>query len=210
MPPSRIAKALLALALIAGCAATEQDPPPAGVADPLAALPATFSNTPSCDGCLAITLTLRPDGAYLVREKLGASEFYDFGRWRALPGGMLEATGGRDGSRRYRAEPPDTLLAWAGTQGGDLKRAPKVEVLRGPFRLLGLFDGKLFRECASGVSWPLAETRAAAALADEVRRRDAGALLVAIDAAFQAQQDGREALLVQRTASVLNERACPG
>src|ERR1043165_8905933 len=59
------------------------------VASPLSGLPATFANAPSCEGCLGVTVTLRPDGAYLVRERVGGSEFYDFGRWREAPEGLV-------------------------------------------------------------------------------------------------------------------------
>ena len=100
----------------------------------LGRLPATYRNTPSCPGCLALTLTLRPDGAYLAREQLGSSEFYDFGRWReSREEGALQLAGGRDGPRGYAVRPGDRLEAQPGTQGGDLKRAAALETLRGPF-----------------------------------------------------------------------------
>jgi hypothetical protein len=48
----------------------------------LGTLPATYVSQSGCPGCLAATITLRPDGSFLLRDQLGASEFYDFGRWR--------------------------------------------------------------------------------------------------------------------------------
>ena len=55
---------------------------------------------PDCPA--SVTLTLRPDGAYLLRDQLGASEFYDFGRWRYAEG-TLVLTGDRD-TRLYQLE----------------------------------------------------------------------------------------------------------
>jgi hypothetical protein len=157
----------------------------------LPALPATYVNTPGCPGCLALTLTLRPDGSYLVRDQLGVSEFYDFGRWR-LVGGMLDLAGGRD-TRRYPLH--------------SLRRAAQVEMLRGPFRLVGLYDGTTFKECRTGLAWKLADTRAAKVLNQEFVSQQSNPVLVTIDARFEGSP---ETLLVQRPASLLNARACPG
>ena len=175
---------------------------------PLAGLPATFANTPSCDGCLGLTLTLRPDGAYLVRERLGSSEFYDFGRWREEAGGLL-LEGGRDAPRRYALQPPDTLDSLPGTQGGNLRRLQQVETLRGPFRVLGSYDGAVFRECRTGLAWPLGDSRAGERLKEELAEKKLAASLVAIDGRLEGQP-GREVLLVQRPATLLTGERCPG
>jgi len=198
------------LAWLVGCASSgprqetkEETSPPL-----LADLPATFANSPSCDGCLGVTLTLRPDGAYLVRERLGASEFYDFGRWRQGADGLL-LEGGRDLPRRYAVKPPDSLDSLEGTQGGDLKRLPQVETLRGPFRVVGRYDGDAFRECRTGLAWPLGDSRPGEHLREELADRKLGASLVAIDGRFEAQA-GREVLVVQRQATLLTGEHCPG
>ena len=175
---------------------------------PLASLPATFANTPSCDGCLGLTLTLRPDGAYVVRERLGGSEFYDFGRWRQRPDGLL-LEGGRDAPRRYALLPPDTLDSLEGTQGGNLRRQEKVEVLRGPFRVVGRYDGATFRECRTGLAWPIGESRLGERLKEDLAEMKLTASLVAIDGRFEPQS-GREVLVVQRPASLLTGQSCPG
>ncbi len=148
-------------------------------------------SNPSCAGCLAVTLTLRPDGSYLVRELVGSSEFYDFGRWR-LADGMLDLAGGRD-ARRYPLQ--------------GLKRAAEVEPLRGPFRLIGLYDGTTFKECRTGLAWTLADSRSAEALKQEFAKQQSRPVLVALDARFEGSP---EKLLVQRPATVLNAPACPG
>jgi hypothetical protein len=176
--------------MAAGCAQVpseeaRQKPAP----EPLPPLPVTLVNDPDCPGCLGVTLTLRPDGAYLVREQLGAAEFYDFGRWRYTDG-TLELAGDR-ATRRY----PLT----------NFRKSPKVEPLRGPFRLVGVYDGKLFRECRTGLSWQLADTRAASVLREEISKRKTTSL-VALDAQFEGAP---EALRVLRPASVLDARSCP-
>ena len=175
----------------------------------LGRLPATYRNTPSCPGCLALTLTLRADGAYVARERLGSSEFYDFGRWRETrEDALLQLTGGRDAPRRYSIRPADVLEAQPGTQGGDLKRASAVETLRGPFRMVGLFDGEVFKECQTGLAWPLDDSRAAQALKEQHSNRRQP-VLVSLDGRFEPQGRG-EALRVVRTAAIHNERGCPG
>jgi hypothetical protein len=155
-----------------------------------------------------VTLTLRPDGAYLVRERLRGAEFYDFGRWREQAGALL-LEGGRDAPRRYALLPPDTLDSLEGTQGGNLKRLPQVETLRGPFRVLGSYDGAAFRECRTGLAWPVGESRAGERLKEELTEKKLAASLVAIDGRFEAQA-GREVLVVQRQATLLTGERCPG
>lgn len=209
MPPYRV---LLVLAL-AACAGPPPEqpasaPPPAERAA-LSRLPATYRNTPSCPGCLALTLTLRADGAYVARERLGSSEFYDFGRWReSREDAVLHLDGGRDAPRRYAIRTGDLLDAQPGTRGGDLKRASEVETLRGPFRMTGLFDGKVFKECQTGLAWALGDSRAAQALKEQFPDRRPP-VLVSLDGRFEPQGRG-EVLRVVRTAAIHNERGCPG
>ena len=155
-----------------------------------------------------MTLTLRPDGAYLVRERLRGSEFYDFGRWTQKADGLL-LEGGRDAPRRYALLPPDTLDSLEGTQGGNLKRQPQVETLRGPFRVLGSYDGAAFRECRTGLVWPVGESRPGERLKEELAEKKLAASLVAIDGRFEPQA-GREVLVVQRQATLLTGERCPG
>jgi hypothetical protein len=204
----RFSGLVAAVVLAVGCAQPPAEPQQTSVeekAGELPALPATYVNTPGCPGCLGVTLTLRPDGSYLVRERVGTSEFYDFGRWRRAEG-TLELVGGRDFPRRYALRGQD-LDSQGGTQGGDLKRAPQLEMLRGPFRLVGLYDGTTFKECRTGLAWGFADTRAASVLKEQLASQKSNALLVALDAQFEGRP---EVLRVLRPASVLSERSCPG
>ena len=182
---------LAAALLLAGCAQPSVPPRQEQRPEALPPLPATWLNDPDCPGCLAVTVTLRPDSSYLLRDQLGASEFYDFGRWRYAEG-TLELAGDRD-TRRYALS--------------ELRRSPQVERLRGPFRLVGVYDGARFRECRTGVAWPLAQTRAAETLKGELSKAQGSPVLVALDAQFEGAP---EMLRVLRPAAVLDARACPG
>jgi hypothetical protein len=180
-----------ALVVLVGCAQAPSPPVEVKPApQPLPALPATLINDADCPGCLEVTLTLRPDGSYLLRDQLGASEFYDFGRWRYADG-MLELTGERD-TRRYDLE--------------KFRKSAQSERLRGPFRMLGIYDGTSFKECRTGLVWKLADTRAAENIKDEVLKAQGSPVLVLLDAQFEGEP---EVLRVLRPASVLDARGCP-
>ena len=178
--------------LLVGCA---QQPAPTRdekktVPEALPPLPATYVNDADCPGCLQVTFTLRPDGAYLLRDQLGASEFYDFGRWRYADG-VLELAGDRD-KRRYQLR--------------NFRQASRVEPLRGPFRMVGLYDGNTFKECRTGISWPFAPTRAVETLKSEFLKAQGATVLVSLDAQLEGTP---EVLRVFRPASVLDARSCP-
>jgi hypothetical protein len=180
--------------LAAGCAQAPTEAPAPSVPDKIAELPplpATLVHAARCPGCLEATVTLRPDGSYLVRDQLGASEFYDFGRWRYVDGNV-ELAGGRD-TRRYPLK--------------DMRRADKVEPLRGPFRMLGMYDGTSFKECRTGLAWNLSATRAAEVLGQQYVKQVQKPALVALDAQFEGAP---ETLRVLRPATLLDSRRCPG
>jgi len=181
------------VALLLGCAQAPTEKPQVK-AEPapatLGALPATYVDDPGCPGCLAATVTLRADNSFLLREKLGGSEFYDFGRWRYADG-RLELAGDRD-TRTYRV--------------ASLRRADKVEALQGPFRMVGLYDGTRFKECRTGAAWAFAETRAAETLRREFQKQPGRPALVVLDAQIEGSP---EALRMFRPATLHNARACP-
>jgi hypothetical protein len=181
-------------ALLAGCAQAPTEPSAPSVPDKIAELPplpATLVHEARCPGCLEVTVTLRADGSYLVRDQLGASEFYDFGRWRYVDGNV-ELAGGRD-TRRYPLN--------------GMRRAEKIEPLRGPFRMVGMYDGASFKECRTGLAWNLSATRAAEALEQQYTKQVQKPALVALDAQFEGAP---EKLRVLRPATLLDSRRCPG
>jgi hypothetical protein len=187
--------AVLAVALATACAQVPE--PVKRIAEEpsapatLGALPATYVSQSGCPGCLAATITLRPDSSFLLRDQLGASEFYDFGRWR-FADGTLELAGDRD-KRTY----PLT----------NLRRAAQVETLRGPFRMVGLYDGARFKECLTGISWGFAETRAAETLKEQFQHKQPGPpALVSLDALLEGSP---ELLRVFRPATLHDARVCP-
>ena len=135
-------------------------------------------------------MRLRPDGSFLLREQLGASEFYDFGKWRYADG-KLELAGDR-ATRTYPV--------------GALRRADKLEVPRGPFRMVGLYDGQRFRECRTGAAWGFSATRAAETLKDQFQKQPERPVLVSLDAQFEGTP---ETLRMFRPPTLHNARACP-
>jgi hypothetical protein len=202
----------LAVALAAACAQAPNAPPGRSPHAPIAldGLPASFETVQDC--CVKITVNLRPDGAYAMRQVLGPSEFYDFGRWQlSSTDGLLFLEGGRD-APRYLVSTPDTLQPQDGTQGGELKRKPQLEDLRGPFRLNGLYDGATFKECRTGIAWPLDDSRAGGSLKEDYQRSVPGRAgkpaLVSVDARF-VQDGGREEVRIQRLPAILGATACP-
>jgi hypothetical protein len=180
---------------------------------PLPALPATYGGASNCAGCGAVTLLLRPDGAFLLRERIGPSEFSDFGRWSRLPDGTLELQGSRDAKRRYAPRPDGSLEVLEGP-GDRLRRQEGAQPIRGPFRMVGLYDGRSFRDCSTGLAWPLDESRAGAELMRAYRGSPAGAAgrpaLVSIDARLENEGTAQEQIRVQRIPAVLSGSACPG
>jgi len=202
----------LAAALAAACAQGPGAPPGGSPREAVAlgGLPASFETAQNC--CVKITLNLRPDGAYAMRQVLGPSEFYDFGRWQlSSADGLLFLEGGRD-APRYLVASPDRLNAQDGTQGGDLERKPQLEDLRGPFRLNGLYDGATFKECRTGIAWPVDDSRAGGSLKQDYLRSAPGMAgkpaLVSVDARF-VQDGGREEVRIQRLPAILDAAACP-
>lgn len=206
----------LALAL-AGCAQPPPEVPQGPASRPapaaLPALPATYGGASGCAGCAAVTLVLRPDGAFLLRERLGPSEFSDFGRWTRRPDGTLELHGSRDAKRRYAPRADGSLEVLEGP-GERLTRQDGAPPIRGPFRMVGLYDGRSFRDCTTGLAWPLDESRAGAELMQAYRESPAGVAgrpaLVSIDARLENEGTAQEELRVQRIPAVLSGGACPG
>ncbi len=172
---------LILPALLVGCAGA-QAPAGTSAAGPGAAAPAagpariglqtpgTWSGEIPCADCPAIriTLTLRPDGVFLLRHTyVGADEgrdrsFVDRGRWVTSDDGRrLTLRGGTEGPRQFAVLGPDRLrmLDTAGNEirsqaNYELSRATAVDPIADRARLRGTFtymaDAARYVDCLTG------------------------------------------------------------
>jgi hypothetical protein len=174
-------------------------------------LPASFESLPACPTCGSVALVLRKDGGFLLRERVGRAEFSDFGRWTLLADGTIRLQGERE-KRRYAPRPDGSLDA---LEGGDGTLMPKgtIEPIRGPFRMIGLYDGRSFKDCRTGIAWPIDDSRAGGSLLEDYRKSAPGLAgrpaLVAIDARFDEEDPAREEVRIQRIPAILSATACP-
>jgi hypothetical protein len=209
----RLSRALLLAVLLSACAQPGRAPDaPAPL--PVAALPplpASFESIAMCSTCGSVALILRKDGGFLLRERVGRSDFSDFGRWTLLADGTISLQGERE-KRRYAPRADGSLDA---LEGGDGKLMPKatIEPIRGPFRMVGLYDGRSFKDCRTGIAWPIDDSRAGGSLREDYRKSAPGLAgqpaLVAIDARFDEEDPAREEVRIQRIPAILSATACP-
>jgi hypothetical protein len=206
-------RALLLVFLLSACAQpgrAPEAPAPLPVAV-LPPLPASFESTPACATCASVALILRKDGGFLLRERIGRSDFSDFGRWTLLPDRTISLQGARE-KRRYAPRADGTLDA---LEGGDGTLRPKaaIEPILGPFRMTGLYDGTTFKDCRTGIAWPLDDSRAGGSLREEYLKSAPGVAgqpaLVAIDARFDEEDPSREEVRILRLPAILSATACP-
>jgi hypothetical protein len=209
----RPGRVFLLAVLLTGCAQPERAPEaPARepAIAPLPALPASFESVPPCPACAAVTLTLRKDGGFLLRERVGNTEFSDFGRWTLAADGTLTLQGERE-RRRYAPRTNGALDDLDG--GGPLLPKAAITPIRGPFRMIGLYDGTTFKDCRTGISWPVDDSRAGGSLREDYRRSAPGLAgrpaLVSIDARFDEEDPAREEVHIQRIPAILSATACP-
>ncbi len=209
-----VLRSACATVLLGACAQQPGRAPEAPAPLPVAALPplpASFESVPACPSCGSVALILRKDGGFLLRERVGRSDFSDFGRWTLLADGTISLQGGRE-KRRYAPRADGSLDA---LEGGDGSLKPKgtIEPIRGPFRMTGLYDGRTFKDCRTGIAWPLDDSRAGGSLRDEYLKSAPGLAgqpaLVAIDARFDEEDPSREEVRILRLPAILSATACP-
>ena len=111
-----------------------------------------------------LTITLFADGIFRLRERRdGGEPVLDLGQWvQEVDGGVrLVLRGGTVARRAFREANGDRLVAENGTE---LVRAPKPDLIEGPFKLAGLYrdtpNGGLFAECLTGRTYPVAPSGA--------------------------------------------------
>ena len=157
-----------------GCAAfAAPDLAKAGSAgSALGTLPATFAGLLPCPDCVGARcqINLLPGGAYMRRSTYllnGRDEvYYDLGAWSIAGDGTLILSGDREGDTRWAVEEARTLrkLDRRGNPldskpPSELTRRPTLEAMEPRLKLSGMFrymaDAARFRECRSGLQWPV-------------------------------------------------------
>lgn len=197
----------------------------------LGTIPATFTGLLPCADCSGIRyqVNLLPGGAFMQRKTYlrgrHESSYYDVGAW-SLSGDRRTLTlkGGREEGEYWRVTDSRTLqrLTREGNpidskRSYELTRSPSVLAMEPRLKMQGMFraiaDAPRFRECRSGLQWPVAMSGDYRALerAYRMRREAPGAeLMVSIDGHVEQRprMEGRgtEATLVM----VKFMRAMPG
>ena len=153
-------------------------PAPRSRREPLPTIdaPATYTGVVGCRACSGsrLTLTLRNDGIFLLREVrprgVGdpAEIQRDFGRWRVAEGGRsLVLSAGTEAPRRFAILDARTLRMLdsrggeIGPQGQyDILLAPEVDPFPEPLSLRGMYsamaDAGFLTECLTGRRFPVA------------------------------------------------------
>ena len=139
----------------------------------------TYSGVLSCAGCTPqrLTLTIFADGTFRLREGGVASgvgtQRYDIGRWTASreSADMIALHGDAQRARLFQRVLPDGLAGVdddgrdRGPDGTTLPRAPAVDPLAGPLRLVGSYrregEEPVFVECLTGRRLPVVAGRPA-------------------------------------------------
>ncbi len=202
--------------------------------DPLGTLPATFTGMLPCSDCagIRIELTLLQGGAFMrrttyLREDHDAS-YYQLGKWLlSRDRRNLTLRGERQGDARWTIENGETLrsLDSGGTavdsdEPHELKRTDDAGPLAPRLRLEGMFrymaDAARFRDCASGLQWPVEMSDDYPALEREYGRRrvrPGSELMVSLHGRIEERPkmdgEGTEpTLVVERFLAAMPGRRC--
>lgn len=188
----------------------------------------TYSGTLLCVGCPArrLTLTIFPDGTFRMLEAdedgAGMRIVHDFGRWSASvdAADTIVLHGDTEGARLLRRVAPDGLAIVdnegreiRGLGNATLSRAPQVDPLPGPLRLVGSYlreDGKpVFVDCLTRRRLPVVEAVPASGAPQAARQL--AAARAALDDAQQAigNSPGEPVLAVVR-GYLVPQAAPPG
>jgi len=173
VPSPRASLLALCLAFFAAPAGTAAG---AGGASPLGMLPATFTGLLPCADCTGIRyqVDLLPKAAFVQRMTYLRSSMevssYAVGSWSiSADGHTLVLDGGRGNVGYWAIESVQALRKLdqqgepiASTLPFELKRAAGAQALEPRLQMQGLFgsraDAPRFRECRSGLEWPVART----------------------------------------------------
>jgi copper homeostasis protein (lipoprotein) len=197
----------------------------------LGTIPATFSGLLPCPDCTGIRyqINLLPGGAYMQRRTYlrgrHESSLYDLGAWSlSSDRRTMTLEGDREGDEYWRVTDSRTLqkLTREGNpvdskRSYELTRSPSVLPMEPRLKMKGMFravsDAPRFRECRSGLQWPVGRSGDYRALerAYIARRAAPGAeLMVSIDGRIE-QRPRMEGRFNQPTLVVMKfMRAMPG
>jgi heat shock protein HslJ len=230
--PTFLFPPLVVLALLLSWRATAltEAPPTIGSLSP-----ATFTGLLPCADCPGIRyqINLLPGGAYMLRRTYlrdgHDDSYYELGAWSLSgEGGTITLGGGREGNDYWavvdtqtlrkldkKGRPIDSKLPY------DLTRAPAVEPIEPRLKLSGMFrymaDAARFRECRSGLEWPVAMSHDYLALERSyaARAEPGSDLLVSlrgrIEERMKMEGSGTEpTLVVEEFLSATPGKACEG
>jgi copper homeostasis protein (lipoprotein) len=196
----------------------------------------TYEGFLPCADCAGIRyqLNLLADGAYMQRMTYlrdgHDDSFYEVGGWSLSPHArILTLDGGRNGNAYWAVRDRGTLLKLDGAGNPirssapyELERRAELEPMEPRLKLSGMFryvaDAPRFRECRSGLEWPVAMSDDYAALerAYGRHRPEPGAdLLVSVKGRVEARSrmegpGAQTALVVEKFLAAKPGESCPG
>lgn len=210
---------ILMLVFIAGCGGSGETPRDRGPATIPAPAPGLWQGIFPCADCpgIEVDLWLRPDGAFFLRqhylaESSDGERYYGIGRWAwneneallRLQGGGPERVFGRPAAgrltMRVASDLPHTL-----ERSGDLTPFTDTVTLEGEYE----GGDRLFRECRSGLAWPVVRSGDYRRLVHQYGRVPRGEqTLVKVRGHLEPTQSG-DALVIEELVQLQPGRGCP-
>jgi len=220
-PPSFRAGLVLAALLAAGCGGVDGDTGEVDDTPPAPPEPGLWQGTFPCADCpgIEVTLWLRPDGAFFLRQHYLAGDgdgerYYGIGRWvwdEAEPALRLRS----GGPERVFDRPEAGLLAMRVAadlphrleRSGDPAPFTDTIVLEGEYRVAG--GERRFRECRSGITWPIVPRGDYRRLLHQYGRVPRGEdALATVRGRLEPTESG-EVLFVEELVQLQPGRRCP-
>lgn len=206
---------------VAACGGGDGTPQDDGRAAAPAPRPGLWQGRFPCADCpgIEVTLWLRPDGAFFLRQHYladdgGGERYYGIGRWvwdEAEPALRLRSGGPE---RVYDHPEPGLLtmrvasdLAHRLERSGDLVPFTDTIMLEGEYRVAG--GERRFRECRSGLAWPIVPRGDYRRLLHQYGRVPRGEDALATVRGRLEQTEGGDVLLVQELVQLQPGRRCP-
>ena len=213
------ASLLIAVLSAAGCGGRDEATGEHADAPPPPPAPGLWQGSFPCADCpgIDVTLWLRPDGAFFLRQQYladdGADErYYGLGRWTwdedeavlRLRGGGPERVFERPAAGRLAMRVASDLPHRLGRRG-DLVPFTDSVILEGEYA----GEARRFRECRSGLAWPVVRRGEYRRLVHQYGRVPRGEqALLKIRGRLETTADG-EALLIEELVQLQPGRGCP-